>query len=107
MYNSDTDLLFPPRLISSLRNLRGKTWQSLVDRVLLVEPTDTERLAFVLLMSKMGGCTSCKADSFRALRGCSQCARQTIHRFRGTEQDLLELFEQSCKEIQKYLGTHG
>lgn len=105
MYNSDTDLLFPPRLISSLRNLRGKSWQSLVDRVLHVEPTHVERLAFVLMMSKMGGCVSCKADSFRALRGCSQCARQTIHRFRGTEQDLIDLFDLCCKEIQKYLGA--
>jgi hypothetical protein len=105
MYNSDTDLLFPPRVISFLRNLRGKPWQSLVDRILYLEPTHQERLAFVLMMCKLGGCTSCQADSFRALRGCSQCAYQTIRRFRGTDQDLLDLFNQSCKEVQKYLGT--
>ncbi len=104
MYNSDTDLLFPPRVISSLRSLRGKPWQGLIDRILFLDPTHEERLGFVLLMSKLAGCTSCQADSFRALRGCSQCAYQTIRRFRGTDQDLLDMFSQACKDIKKYLG---
>jgi hypothetical protein len=104
MFNSDTDLLFPPRLIHLLRNLRGRPWQNLVDRIQNLEPENEERLAFVLLMCKLGSCTSCQADSFRALRGCSQCANQMVRRFRGTDQDLLDLFDQSLKEVNKYLG---
>lgn len=104
MYNSDTELLFPPRVIPLLRNLRGKPWENLVERIQYLEPTHEERLAFVLLMCKLGSCPSCQADSFRALRGCSQCAIQTVRRFRGTDQDLLDMFDQSLGEIHKYLG---
>lgn len=104
MYNSDTDLIFPTRVISTLRNLRGDAWQKLVDRVQYLEPTDVDRLAFVLLMIKLGGCTSCQADSFRALRGCTACAHQTIRRYRGSDDDLLEMFASARKDIERYLG---
>ncbi len=105
MYNSDTDLLFPPRVIPLLRNLRGEAWRSLVDHILCQEPTDLDRLAFVLLMIRMGGCVSCQADSFRAWRGCTQCAYQTVRRFRGSDQELVCMFNEARKEIEHYLGN--
>lgn len=104
MYNSDTDLLFPPRVIPTLRNLRGESWRNLIDHVLNLEPTDLDRLAFILLMIRLGGCTSCQADSFRALRGCTQCAYQTVRRFRGSDEELLEMFADASREIERYLG---
>jgi hypothetical protein len=104
MYNTDTDMLFPPRVIPSLRNLRGEAWRSLIDRVLELEPMDVERLAFVLMMIRLGNCTTCHADSFRALRGCTQCALQTIRRYRGTDQELLNLFADARQEIERYMG---
>ncbi len=103
MYNADTDLLFPPRVIPTLRELRGKAWRDLVDRVLALEPTDVERMAFVLLMIRLGNCVSCHADSFRALRGCTLCASQTVRRFRGSDEDLLGQYEQCKKEVETYL----
>ncbi len=103
MYNSDTDLLFPPRLIPSLRNLRGDSWRNLVDSVLECQPNDLDRLAFVLLMIRLSGCTSCHADSFRALRGCTQCAYQTVRRFRGSDQELLKQFAEARAEVEKYM----
>jgi len=103
MFNSDTDLLFPPRVIPTLRDLRGKAWRELVDRVVYLEPVHIERLAFVLLMIKLGGCTTCQADSFRALRGCTQCAYQTIRRYRGSDDELLHSFDEAKKQILKYL----
>lgn len=104
MYNIDTDLLFPPRVIPTLRTLRGPAWKELIDRVMQQEPTGLDRLAFVLLMIRLGGCTSCHADSFRALRGCTQCAYQTVRRFRGSDQELLALFADALAEIKRYMG---
>jgi hypothetical protein len=102
MYNSDTELLFPSRVISSLRNLRGEEWKQLVDRV-QGSPTDSlDHLAFVLLMVRLGGCVSCNADSFRAMRGCTQCARQTIRRYRGSDQELIAQFNQARTEVDEY-----
>jgi hypothetical protein len=103
MYNIDTDLLFPPRVIPALRTLRGPAWKELIDRVLEEEPAGLERLAFVLLMIRLGSCISCHADSFRALRGCTHCAYQTIRRFRGSDQELLEMFADAKVEVARYM----
>jgi hypothetical protein len=103
MYNIDTDLLFPPRVIPALRSLRGPAWRELIDRVMEQEPAGLDRLAFVLLMIRLGGCISCHADSFRALRGCTHCAYQTIRRYRGSDQELLELFAEAKAEVSRYL----
>ncbi|HJW91187.1 MAG TPA: hypothetical protein VJ436_11150 [Anaerolineales bacterium] len=103
MYNNDTELLFPPRVIPTLRLLRGEDWQELVDRVLRADPTARERLAFVLMMVRLGGCVFCHADSFRAMRGCTQCARNTLRRFRGEDLELIELFDQASQEVDRYL----
>jgi hypothetical protein len=103
MYNSDTELLFPSRVIPTLRNLRGDEWRNLVDRVNSLSPEDPDQLAFVLMMIRLGGCVSCNADSFRAMRGCTQCARQTIRRYRGTDRDLIEQFNEARKEVDKFL----
>lgn len=100
MYNSDTDLLFPLRVIPSLRNLKGTDWQELIDRV--VDGDATEQQAFVLMMVRLCGCTACDADSFRAMRGCSQCSRLTIKRYRGTDGELITQFETHLKEIMAY-----
>ena len=104
MYNNDTDLLFPPRVIHTLRDLRTDLWRNLVDRVAQEETTNIDRMAFVLLMIRLGGCTSCHADSFRALRGCTQCAYQTVRRFRGTDEELMEMFDMAKVDIEGYLG---
>src|SRR5512141_3123931 len=106
MYNADTELLFPSRVISSLRSLRGDAWRELVDRVNSLPENSVDHLAFVYLMVRLGGCVSCNADSFRAMRGCTQCARQTIRRYRGSDQDLAEQYNQACQEVRNYLQKH-
>jgi hypothetical protein len=103
MYNSDTELLFPSRVIPNLRTLRGEDWSNLVDRVGNLSAEDGDHLAFILMMVRLGGCVSCNADSFRAMRGCTQCARQTIRRFRGADQDLFDQYEEARTEITEYI----
>ena len=103
MYNEDTDVLFPPRVIPQLRSLRGEEWDELVDQVSLLEGDAPDRLAFVLLMVRLGSCTSCQSDSFRAMRGCTQCATQTIRRYRGSDHDLLSSYQEAKEDVGKYL----
>lgn len=104
MYNSDTELLFPLRVIPTLGSLRGEPWRELVRQVASQEVSLDRQLAFVLMMVRLGGCVTCSSDSFRAMRGCTQCAWQTIRRFRGSDQDLLKQFEQSHLEVKQYLA---
>jgi hypothetical protein len=100
MYNTDTELLFPSRIIEELRDYRGKLWQDLVDNVKTQEETSLDRLAFVLMMARLDGCTTCNADSFRAMRGCTQCAMQNIRRFRGSDKELITMFKQARKDLE-------
>lgn len=102
MYNSDTELLFPVRVIPSLRDLRGEAWQKLVDRVSAVDADPFDQQAFVLMMVRLSSCTACDADSFRAMRGCTQCARLMIRRFRGSDQELVSQFISYRHEVDNY-----
>ncbi|NIW49185.1 MAG: hypothetical protein GWN30_31795 [Gammaproteobacteria bacterium] len=101
MYNNDTELLFPSRVIKELAGLRDQEWEELVSRVKDLEEDSVDHLAFVLMMSKLDGCMTCNSDSFRAMRGCTQCAILNIRRFRGKDGELLKLFEKARKEIKK------
>lgn len=103
MYNSDTELLFPMRVIPALRELRSADWQHLVDQVLAQADDSPERAAFVLLMVRLGNCSTCEAGSYRALQGCTTCARQTVRRFRGSDRELEERHRHAQQEIERYL----
>jgi hypothetical protein len=102
MYNSDTELIFPARIIADLTDQRGKAWRNLVEKILDQEPTSLSRLAFVLMMSRLDGCMTCNADSFRAMRGCTQCALQNIRRFRGMDKELIAMFDQAKKDLKPF-----
>lgn len=102
MYNDDTEILFPTRVIPALRGMHGSSWDELVDRIVGQSEGGIEHVAFVLMMVKLGGCASCNADSFRAMKGCTQCAKQTIKRFRGNEVELLHAFNEAKNETEVY-----
>lgn len=103
MYQDDTDILFPMRVAPTLRDLKGRHWRRLVDRVCCSPEASTEQLAFTLLLIRLSGCLSCHTDSFRAMRGCTQCAAQSVRRFRGDDGDLLRQFERARDEVLGYL----
>lgn len=104
MYNSDTEVLFPMRAIPGLKGLRGSEWDNLIDYV-LEEASENEKLAFVLMIVRLVGCSGCNADSFRAMRGCTKCAQQSIRRFRGDDTDLVKLFDKAKIEIKNHSKT--
>jgi hypothetical protein len=103
MYNPDTELLFPLRVIPSLKAVRGEEWAALVEKVHSGDCTRIEMYAFVLMMVRLGGCVSCNSDSFRAMRGCTACSKQSVKRFRGNDLDLLEQYRQVQKEVEQFL----
>lgn len=101
MYNEDTELIFPNRVIPELRDLRGAPWRKLVDRVKKKDVDSPDQAAFVLMMARVDGCLTCSADSFRAMKGCTQCAQDAVRRFRGDDEELVELFKQARQEIDE------
>jgi hypothetical protein len=105
MYYNKTEMMFPPQAISGLRDLRGKRWQKLVDRVSALPEMHPDKLAFMLMMVRLDGCLKCASDSYRALRGCDLCARQTVDRFKGSDRDLYKQFELAREDVLKYLES--
>jgi hypothetical protein len=79
------ELLFPPRLMASLRDLRGPEWADLVNRVVKLPETDPDSLAFTLMMIRLDGCVKCHEGSFKYMRGCQLCATQTVMQFKGAD----------------------
>lgn len=105
MYNTQAELLFPADRIPGLRALRGSAWQTLVERVIAGPATALDCVALVLVIARLSACPTCQSDSYRALRGCTRCAGQAICHYRGSDQDLIALFEQTRQEIEKSLGA--
>ena len=103
MYNSEHEVIFPTKSIPKLKGLRGSKWDDLVDSILAKDPESTEKMAFVLMLVKIVGCTGCNADSFRAMRGCTRCAQNGIKRYRGSDEDLLKLYETAKREVENFL----
>ena len=93
------EILFPSPLISSLRNIRGPLWTELVDRVSSLPETDPDNLAFVLLIIRLDNCLKCYSGSYKFMRGCEACASQNVMQFKGEDEDLIALYEQSQGEI--------
>ena len=103
MYNPETDLLFPPRTLPALRDLRGAPWRDLVTGVIEAGPDSLEQMAFVLMMARLNNCATCNADSFRAMAGCTACTRQSLKRFHETDEALMENYMAARAEVWQYL----
>ena len=107
MYNEDTELIFPNRVIPDLADLRGASWKKLVDQVAEQEAESEEQLAFVLMMAQIDGCMTCNADSFRAMKGCTLCAQDAIRRYRGTDAELVKKYKTAQKDVAAMKSKDG
>ncbi len=99
----DNELLFPAYVIPKLKDLRGPEWRKLVERVSKLPEEHPESLAFSLMMMRLDGCINCETDSFKAMRGCALCAMQNIRRFKGSDRELLKLYQAARQDINHYL----
>jgi hypothetical protein len=101
MYTAN-DILFPRHVIPTLKTLRGEQWAALVERVSQQPENHEDTLAFMLMMIRLNGCMTCETDSYRAMRGCGLCAQQTLRRYKGSDDDLLALFEQALSDVRAF-----
>jgi hypothetical protein len=99
----DSEILFPPRCIEQLGDLRGPKWQDLIRRVAQLPHNQDEVLAFGLLMIRLGSCLTCDLDSYRASLGCCTCARRTVSGYKEDDASLLELYEKSLVEVKSFV----
>jgi hypothetical protein len=103
MQDGGIDLLFPSRAIEPLRKLRGECWEKLINNLIELDPMSLDRIAFVLFMVRISGCTTCQSDSFRAMRGCILCSNTTIKRYKGNDQNLIDLYNEAKNDVSKYM----
>lgn len=103
---TDNELYFPYEVIPSLQNLRGSQWQALVKKVLSHDENHESVQAFTLMMVRLNGCLNCETDSYRAMRGCAACTFQTLRRYKGTDEDLLNLYEIALKDVRQFAQDH-
>jgi hypothetical protein len=102
MFNTNAELIFPPNVISDLRDARGPAWRDLVTAAAKNADASLEQTAFALMMAKLNNCNACSSDSYRSMQGCSACSQQTLKRFRGPDEELLKLYESAHIEVTRF-----
>lgn len=98
---TDNEILFPHYAIPVLRNTRGPAWMTLIDSLAGKAETSVEVIALMSLMIELNGCLACETDSYRAMRGCASCAQQTLRRFKGSDDELIRLYDESVAKIRE------
>ncbi len=107
MFNSNAELIFPPNIILDLRDVRGAAWRDLVTATVKKAQCSPEQVAFALMMAKLNNCNACNSDSYRSTQGCSACSQQTLKRLRGSDEELLKLYESARIEVTSFFANHN
>ena len=97
------EILFPLHLLPELEDLRGPKWRELVTRVSNLPETHPDSLAFALMMIRLNVCLRCTRESYKYQRGCLTCSTQSIVHFKGSDEDLLELYLDAQRDIREYI----
>jgi hypothetical protein len=104
----DSEILFPASAISELRTARkGEKWRTLVDRLITLDETHEDVLAFSLMMIRIGNCLTCDLDSYRATLGCNACAQRTCSGSKESDDALLRRIEEARKELRAHAKSKG
>ena len=98
---ADNEILFPHYAIPALRNTRGPLWRQLIDKIAAERETSVEVIALMSVMIELNGCLPCETDSYRAMRGCTACAQQTLRRFKGSDEELIDAYEASVARFRE------
>ena len=73
----------------------------LIDDLSTKHETSIEVLALMSLMIELNGCLACETDSYRAMRGCTACAQQTLRRYKGSDEELICLYQESVARMRE------
>jgi len=98
---TDNEILFPHYAIPALRNKRGPAWAELIDGLAGKDETSLEVIALMYLMIELNGCLACETDSYRAMRGCAACAQQTLRRFKGSDEELIRMYQAAVDKMRE------
>jgi hypothetical protein len=101
----DSEILFASQCIPKLRNLRGPKWAQLVDRVAALPDGHIDVLGFSLTIIELSSCLTCDLDSYRATLGCCTCAQRSVSGFKGSDEELIALFEEKRRTVEEYLAS--
>jgi len=99
----DSEILFPPRCIDQLGDLRGPQWQGLIHHISQLPHNHEEVLALGLMMIRLGSCLTCDLDSYRASLGCCTCARRTVSGYKEDDTSLIEVYRNSLNEVRTFV----
>jgi hypothetical protein len=102
----ESEILFPSRCVPQLQNLRGPEWAEMVGHIAQLPDGHEDVLGFSLTMIRLGSCLTCDLDSYRASLGCCTCARRSVAGFKGSDRELIQLFEEAREEVRVYLTSH-
>ncbi len=100
----ESEILFPPRCIPLLAEIRGKAWKALVRRVARMPEDHPDTLALSLTVIRLAGCLTCDMDSYRASLGCATCSQRAVAGFKGTDEQLIRRFREAREEVEAYLS---
>jgi hypothetical protein len=102
----ESEILFPPRCVPQLRDLRGPEWAELIDHIAALPDGHEDVLGFSLTTIRLGSCLTCNLDSYRASLGCCTCARRSVSGFKGSDKELILMFEEAREEVRAYLASN-
>ncbi len=101
---NDTQMMFPAELIAEIGETRGSRWSEFVSEIEQTSKNSIKRIAFVYMIVRLSGCSTCTMDAFRAMKGCLLCARHTIKRYKGSDEDLIEYYEHAKADVFNFIG---
>jgi hypothetical protein len=101
----DSEILFASHCIPELRHLRGPKWAQLVDRIAALSEGHVDVLGFSLTIIELSSCLTCDLDSYRATLGCCTCAQRSVSGFKGSDEELIALFEEKRRQVQNYVAS--
>ena len=73
----------------------------------MADELSIELLAFVAMMVRLNSCATCNADSYRAMQGCTACTKQALKRYRGSDEDLLAMYQAARSEVEQHLQKNN
>ncbi|MGD2143440.1 MAG: hypothetical protein PVF54_03075 [Anaerolineae bacterium] len=101
----ESEILFAPHCIPELRDIRGPQWAELVDRVASLPDGHVDVLGFALTVVELSSCLTCDLDSYRATLGCCTCAQRSVSGFKGSDEELIALFEWKRYRVREYVDS--
>lgn len=93
------DTLYPLFAVNRLRKQRGARWAELIDGLRKKRPDDVEFMAYVQMMRRLRRQVGIE---FHVCEDptCAVCADNIVGNFKGSEDELIRLYENNLDEIK-------